>query len=171
MDGGSTALDVALPSVSPRGDWIMVNPDRTGFYRTNYSEDEWARLKRGVERLSLSAADRSAQDDAYALAKAGYLPAAQFLSLAEAYVAEPDAPVWQDLSANLGGMDRLLADEEFLPDYRALCRRVFRRAAAKAGWHASRAKVISTPVPQHGAERARRLRRRRDPGPGRRALR
>ena len=137
MDGGSTALDVALPSVSPRGDWIMVNPDRTGFYRTNYSEDEWARLKRGVERLSLSAADRlGLQDDAYALAKAGYLPAAQFLSLAEAYVDEPDAPVWQDLSANLGGMERLLADEEFLPDYSALCRRIFRRAAAKAGWHA-----------------------------------
>ena len=146
MDGDSTALDVALPSVSPRGDWIMVNPDRTGFYRTNYSEDEWARLKRGVERLSLSAADRlGLQDDAYALAKAGYLPAAQFLSLAEAYVGEPDAPVWQDLSANLGGMERLLADEEFLPDYRALCRRIFRRAAAKAGGTPSRAKATSTP--------------------------
>ena len=137
MDGESTTLDVALPAVSPRGDWIKVNPERTGFYRTNYSEDDWARLKRGVERLGLSSADRlGLQDDAYALAKAGYLPATQFLSLTEAYVGEPDAPVWQDLSANLGGMERLLADEEFLPSYRALCRRIFRRAAARAGWHA-----------------------------------
>ena len=137
MDGASTTLDVALPAVSPRGDWVMVNPERTGFYRTNYSEDDWARLKRGVERLGLSAADRlGLQDDAYALAKAGYIPAAQFLSLAEAYAGEPEAPVWQDLSSNLGGMERLLADEEFLPAYRALCRRIFSRAAAKAGWHA-----------------------------------
>ena len=137
MDGESTTLDVALPAVSPRGDWVMVNPERTGFYRTNYSEDDWARLKRGVERLGLTAADRlGLQDDAYALVKAGYLPATQFLSLTEAYVGEPDAPVWQDLSANLGGMERLLADEEFLPSYRALCRRIFRRAAARAGWHA-----------------------------------
>ena len=137
MDGDSTTLDVALPAVSPRGDWIMVNPERTGFYRTNYSEEEWARLKRGVERLGLSAADRlGLQDDAYALAKAGYLPATQFLSLVEAYVGEPEAPVWLDLSANLGGMERLLADEEFFPSYRALCRRIFGRAAARAGWHA-----------------------------------
>ncbi len=137
MDGESTTLDVALPAVSPRGDWVMVNPERTGFYRTNYSEDDWARLKRGVERLGLSAADRlGLQDDAYALARAGYVPAEQFLSLAEAYAGEPEAPVWQDLSSNLGGMERLLADEEFLPDYRALCRRIFSRAAARAGWHA-----------------------------------
>ena len=137
VDGPAATLDVALPSPSPRGDWIMVNPERTGFYRVNYSEDDWARLKRGVERLGLSAADRlGLQDDAYALAKAGYLPATQFLSLAEAYAGEPAAPVWHDLSSNLAGMERLLADEAFLPAYRALCRRIFSRAAAKAGWYA-----------------------------------
>jgi puromycin-sensitive aminopeptidase len=137
MTGETTMMDVALPAVSPRGDWIKINPDQTAFYRTNYSEDDWARLKRGVDRLGLSSADRlGLQDDAYALARAGYLPATQFLSLAEAYVGEPEAPVWQDLSANLSGMERMLADEDFLPDYRAFCQGLYMRAAAKAGWHA-----------------------------------
>ena len=173
MDGDSTTLDVALPAVSPRGDWIMVNPERTGFYRTNYSEEEWARLKRGVERLGLSAADRlGLQDDAYALAKAGYLPATQFLSLAEAYVGEPEAPVWLDLSANLGGMERLLADEEFFPLLPGAVQAHIRAGGGQGG--VARQAGRGPPrrhVPQHGAERARRLRRRGDVGPRRRAVR
>ncbi len=137
MNGQTATIQVPLPAVSPRGDWIKVNPDQTGFYRTNYSEDEWARLKRGIDRRNLSSADRlGLQNDAYALARAGYLPVTQFLSLAQAYVDEPDAPVWEDLAANLGGLELLLADESFLPDYRAFCRGIFKRAAIKAGWHA-----------------------------------
>ena len=110
MDGRQTQIDVP-----GSGDgWVKLNPLQTGFFRVNYSTEDWQRLVPAIESLELHATDRlGVQNDAYALSRAGLLPVTQFLSLAQAYKNEGDASVWSDLASNLrdlrpgGPQDRL----------------------------------------------------------------
>ena len=115
--------------------WIKVNPEQTGFYRVNYSADDWERLRSPISGLELPAADRlGIQNDAYALSRAGMLPARGFLGLAEAYDNETDASVWADLATNLSGMDTLLAGESFHARFQALGRSIFQNIGRTVGW-------------------------------------
>ena len=117
--------------------WVKVNAEQTGFYRVNYSPQEWARLRPLIEALQLSSTDRlGLQNDAYALVRAGFSPATLFLSLAEAYKNEGDATVWGDLAMNLRGMEGLLWDEPYLPQYHAYGRELFHDAVRRVGWDA-----------------------------------
>ena len=130
MEGRETRLE--MPAV---GGWFKVNSDQTGFYRVNYSNDDWQRLVPAVSSLELSATDRlGVQNDAYALSKAGLLPISQFLELARAYVNETDASVWGDLASNLRDIEQLIAGEPVHPAYQEFARGLFGPAARRAGW-------------------------------------
>ena len=130
----STA-SLALPAVG--SDWVKVNAGQTGFFRANYSVAEWDRLKEAVRSKQLPAVDRlGLQNDAYALMRSGRLPATVFLSLAEAFVDETDAPVWGDLAGNLRGLEALLLDTPFVDPYRTFARSLFTDVASRTGWDA-----------------------------------
>ena len=117
--------------------WVKVNPQQTGFYRVNYSPQDWARLRPAIQGLLLPPSDRlGIQNDAYALSRAGFLPGTRFLELAQAYTGETDASVWGDLAANLGGLDTLLADELFFPSFQNFGRDLFQPAGQRVGWTA-----------------------------------
>ncbi|MBI4498852.1 MAG: M1 family metallopeptidase [Chloroflexi bacterium] len=117
--------------------WVKVNGGQTGFYRVQYGDTGWDRLREAVRRLDLPAVDRlGLQNDAYALARAGYAPATRFLSLAEAYENEQDAIVWGDLSANLNGLEVLVLHEPFLPAFDAFARRLYQKIVQQVGWEA-----------------------------------
>jgi puromycin-sensitive aminopeptidase len=132
-----TASTALTPAPTPEG-WVKVNAGQTGFFRVRYEDAEWARLEAAVRTRALPATDRlGLQDDAYALMKAGYLPATVFLGLARAYAGETEAPVWSDLAANLKGLEGLLLDQECLAAYRAYAQGIFTAAAAAAGWEAA----------------------------------
>ena len=63
MEGRQAQLDL------PVGDdgWVKVNPLQTGFFRVNYSADDWQRLVPPIKALELHATDRlGVQNDAYA---------------------------------------------------------------------------------------------------------
>jgi puromycin-sensitive aminopeptidase len=123
-----------------RGDggiWFKVNPHQTGFFRVNYSPEDWERLVPAIGSLELPAPDRlGIQNDAYALSRAGLLPVTQFLSLATAYQNEPDASVWGDLASNLRDIDNLLANEPYYGAFQAFARDLFHPAAQRMGWEA-----------------------------------
>ena len=126
-----------MPQPPADGGWFKVNPSQTGFFRVNYSEEDWRRLIPAVSALTLPATDRlGLQNDAYALSKAGLLPVGQFLTLAEAYVNETDASVWSDLASNLRDIELLVAGEPCHENYRAFARELFRPAAGRIGWDA-----------------------------------
>ena len=131
----STA-SLTMPAV-PDGGWIKVNAGQTGFFRVSYPEAEWERLRDAVASLALPPADRlGLQNDAYALMRAGRLPATVFLSMAGAFVDEPEAPVWGDLAANLRGLEGLLLDAPYAERYREFARGVFSKIVASVGWDA-----------------------------------
>jgi puromycin-sensitive aminopeptidase len=115
--------------------WIIVNAGRTGFFRVNYSGDMWERIQPAIESKVLPTADRlGLESDAFALMRAGYLPAAQFLSLARAYAQEREYPVWTDLAGSLGWVSSLLADAAFEPQLKAFARDLLRPIATHLGW-------------------------------------
>lgn len=118
--------------------WLKVNPDQTGFYRSNYSAGLWDRLAAAVEAGELaSATDRlGLENDAFALARAGYLDAARPLSLALAYRKETDYTVWADLSRNLGAYDILLCGQPCHDSFHAFARGLYQTIYESLGWDA-----------------------------------
>ncbi len=134
VSAATGTVQVASP---PDPDWFKVNPDQTGFYRVNYTDEDWDRLAPAIAAKALPATDRlGIQNDAYALSRAGLLPLTRFLSLAEAYEQETDASVWSDLATNIREIEGLISEEPFLESYRSFGRRLFGPAAAKSGWEA-----------------------------------
>ena len=130
----SSQAQIQLPGSAAKP-WFKVNPDQTGFFRVNYSTEDWQRLIPAIRSLELPATDRlGIQNDAYALSRAGLLGVTQFLSMAQAYENENDASVWEDLASNLRDIDLLLADEPCHEAFRATCRGLFGPAARRAGW-------------------------------------
>ena len=133
---GIVEVERALPKSSEG--WVKLNPQQTGFYRVAYAEEEWSRLIPAVESLELPAADRlGLQGDAFAMVRAGLIPATQFLSLAGAYKNEREYPVWADLGANLRQLDFLLSREPYHAQFRAFARELLQPIARQIGWDPS----------------------------------
>ena len=129
---------VTLEPAPAQGDgWVKVNARQTGFYRVQYTDREWGRLIPAVESLELPAADRlGLQSDAYALARAGLIPAVQFLDLARAYRNEQEYTVWADMTIGLRQMSFLLSEEPFEEQYQRFARELLEPIARKVGWEA-----------------------------------
>ncbi len=101
----------------------------------NYSAEMWERFRPAIESKALPTADRlGLESDAFALMRAGYLPATQFLALASAYAAEREYPVWSDLAGSLGWLANLLAGEAFESQLKASARDLLRPIVAHLGW-------------------------------------
>ena len=136
--GASMVMDqpqASLNLASTQQQWFKVNPSQTGFFRVNYSPEDWERLVPAIESLVLPATDRlGIQNDAYALSRAGLLPVTQFLSLARAYQNEVDASVWSDLASNLKEMETLISGEPCYQAYRDFARSLFQGAVQRIGW-------------------------------------
>ena len=130
--------EAALEAQPPHGIsdfWVKVNSQQTGFYRVQYKQEDLTRLIPAVESLELPTADRlGLQADAYALARAGLVPATRFLDLARAYGQETEYPVWADLTANLRGMASLIAQEPYYQQYQEFGRGLLSGIAHKVGW-------------------------------------
>ncbi|MCH8351430.1 MAG: M1 family metallopeptidase [Chloroflexi bacterium] len=138
MDSRQASLSLTPPKAGfSESQWFKVNPGQTGFFRVNYSADDWERLVPAIRALELPATDRlGIQNDAYALSRAGLLPVTQFLSLARAYENEDDASVWSDLASNLRDVETLLADGPVHGPFQSFGRQIFRPAAMRIGWEA-----------------------------------
>ena len=136
MDSRILAWDV--PDSGAADDaWTKLNTEQTGFYRVRYSSSDLQRLVEPIRSKSLTPIDRlGIQNDAFALSRAGIIPATDFLTIAEAYQNEDNAPVCADLASNLGGLDNLLSDEGFYGNFQAFSRSIFQQTAAQVGWDA-----------------------------------
>jgi puromycin-sensitive aminopeptidase len=135
MSGRDATLDLGKQGES----WVKVNTGQTGFYRVQYQDEEWARLIPAVESLKLPVADRlGLQADAYALARAGMIPATRFLDLAKAYKKELEYAVWADLAGNLSHLEGLVSQESFYPQFQAFGRDLLLPIVNAVGWEPER---------------------------------
>jgi puromycin-sensitive aminopeptidase len=128
---------VLLETAPAQPQWFKVNPQQTGFFRVNYSAEDWERLTPAIRSLVLPATDRlGIQNDAFALSRAGLLPVTQFLSLAQAYENETDASVWSDLASNLREIETLISSQPYHGAFRTFGRNLFHPVAQRVGWEA-----------------------------------
>ena len=69
MDNKEAVITVPVPN--PSEDWYKVNAGQTGFFRVNYTSEDWQRLAPAISGRELPATDRlGIQNDAYALSRA-----------------------------------------------------------------------------------------------------
>jgi puromycin-sensitive aminopeptidase len=117
-------------------DWIKLNKNSVGFYRTNYSPDLLERLVGLVKEKTLHPTDRlGLQSDVFALSQAGLLSITEVLKFVEAYSAEENVTVWRDLIANLKDLSRLLINTDFHPEFQAFVRRLLTPISKDLGWN------------------------------------
>jgi len=117
------------------GHWIKLNPGQVGFYRVQYSSAMLELLLPAIKDNSLPPRDRlGLQSDIFALAEAGLVPTTEFLTLAEQFTNEANYTVWNDLTANLSNLAKLLQNTEFYFSFQAFCVKLFEEIASKVGW-------------------------------------
>jgi puromycin-sensitive aminopeptidase len=115
--------------------WIKVNAGQSGVFRVAYGSGLSAALNPAIETLSLSPSDRlGLQNDAFALAKAGYIQLSQALTLAKSFTNETDYTVWSDLSANLSYVASVFEGEDFFPKFQNYTRQLYEKIGASLGW-------------------------------------
>ena len=91
------------------GDSYIVNVDRTGFFRVQYSEDHYTSLKELVRKRRISAIDRwGIANDVYALILAKLLPVEFYLDVIDAYRMEDSRLVLSDIFDSLQNLETYL---------------------------------------------------------------
>ena len=135
MNRRKYTFTIPKKNLATKNIWTKINPDQTGFYRVNYSEDDWNNIRGAVENMLLTPVDRlGVQNDAYSLCKAGYMYAAGFLKLTKAYNKEVNASVWADLTANLRHIDRLVGGESYHTEFQLFAKQLLGHIAKVVGW-------------------------------------
>jgi puromycin-sensitive aminopeptidase len=117
------------------GEWLKLNPGQSGFYRVAYSEELWRRLTQAVAAEVIPTVDRMGMlDDAFALARAGYLKTSTALDLLAAFRTEGDFSVWTAIAGTWASLDNLLSREKFRDRVRQAARQSFQPIAGRMGW-------------------------------------
>lgn len=146
MDGPegdeSQVLAKQIQTWSSQGKWFKLNVDQFGFYRVNYTPEQWNRLSQAMDPTSgsFSATDRLGLiSDSFASGKAGYASIVESLRLVEAFGGHDTAEyvVWQELSSNLSSLASLYRSESFYPKFQEYLRKIFAKQATILGWEAS----------------------------------
>jgi len=84
----SEALLEQIKNWSAAGKWFKLNVDQFGFYRVNYTPEQWERLASGMDPVGgpLSATDRLGLiSDSFAAGKAGYASIVDSLRLVQGF--------------------------------------------------------------------------------------
>ncbi|MFB3060024.1 MAG: M1 family metallopeptidase, partial [Candidatus Binatia bacterium] len=131
---GKSSGQMSLPG--QKKGWVKVNKGQTGFYRVKYSPAMMTGLSRAVESMELSPEDRlGLENDAFALARAGFLSTQHALNLAVAYKKESDYTVWADLSSGLYELCDLLWEDPCYEKFEAFARDLYSGVAGRIGWN------------------------------------
>ncbi|KAF3426308.1 hypothetical protein E2986_02437 [Frieseomelitta varia] len=93
--------------------WIIFNIQQTGYYRVNYDEDNWkmiARYLSSKDFLKIHRVNRAALiDDAFNLARAGYIDYSIAFNLSKYLVQEIDYEPWVAAVNNLKFLNNMLS--------------------------------------------------------------
>lgn len=93
-------------------DWVLFNVQQIGFYRVNYDETNWKMLidhLRSKEFISIPSVNRAALlDDAFNLARAGYIDYSIPFALSKYLKKETDYEPWLAAVNNFMFLNRIL---------------------------------------------------------------
>lgn len=116
-------------------DWVKFNPGQSGLYRTAYPARLWQRLIGAVDANELSSVDRlGLLDDAFALARAGYVRSSLALSLLRVFRYEIDFSVWLTIAGSVRSVGNLLSQDPGSDRFVEVARNFFSSIAKSKGW-------------------------------------
>jgi aminopeptidase N len=130
VSAGAPATREATPQAAP-----LLNAGQTGYFRSAYSPDIWARVvgafprQRPEDQLGLIY-------DSLALGEAGISPMSEFLELSLSAQAAADPVVIKTLAEQLTALDSYYRDQPGQAAYRAFARARLAPAFARVGWDA-----------------------------------
>src|SRR5699024_6914868 len=100
-------------------DWFKLNSSAVDIYRTNYSQELYAKLACGIALKQIAPLDRlSILDDLYYLTLSGQRSSVELVEFVAAFKDEKDYTVWYCLSNILGQYNQLLAGTSIIGKYR-----------------------------------------------------
>lgn len=92
----SVVLDTRSKTVKVGGDFIKINADSAGIYRTKYEPERWTQLGKDGVAGKLSVEDRvGLVADAGSLASSGFIKSTDLLNLVKAWSEESNYVVWE----------------------------------------------------------------------------
>ncbi|KAL5489416.1 hypothetical protein EMCRGX_G018506 [Ephydatia muelleri] len=126
---------VVLEGVGPE-EWILLNPNREGYYRANYPQETFGRLLEALKKGELKERDRiPIVEDTMALARTGVgKNTVDVLKLLQSYTNETSFTVWDSITDTLSFINLLLGSTDFLPAFQSYALTLLGPAMSRLGW-------------------------------------
>lgn len=121
----------------PKDKWIKGNFKQVGYYRVHYDDDNWKALIQQLENnhTVFSTEDRSSLiDDAFNLARAGYLKYDIALGTLNYLGKETKYVPWKTALNSLGFLEHILSDRPANGNFQRLIRSKVKNLADQLGW-------------------------------------
>lgn len=99
----SLVLDTRTKSIELDGDFIKINADSAGIYRTAYLPERWTKLGEAGVAGKLSVEDRvGLVADAGSLASSGFIKSTDLMNLVRSWSGESNYVVWESALSSIG---------------------------------------------------------------------
>lgn len=122
-------------SVAKVSNELVLNHDRTSFFRVVYDTNHLERLAKAVQAEKLNELDRlGLLADSFEAAKAGYGSTVDTLKLLEAYADEDSAVVWDVIAGGLGSIRLVMDNDEIRDRIKPYIRNIVRKQLDRLGW-------------------------------------
>lgn len=134
---GLTTLSVAQSPLSTtnEGAALVLNHDRTSFFRVIYDADHRAELGKAIKAGRVNELDRlGIIDDSFEAAKAGYDSTVASLDLIKYYSDETSSVVWDVIAAAIGSIRLVMEDDELRPYLKDYVRKLTEKQYERLGW-------------------------------------
>jgi puromycin-sensitive aminopeptidase len=137
-DIGITTLDTAdatLKATPP--DTLLLNHDRTSFFRTVYDAKHIAKLAAAIRDGKIDMLDRMGLlSDGFEAAKAGYGSTVDILELLPAYGKEDSPMVWDVIAGGIGSIRLVMNDDQIRDGLKPMVRQLAADQLKRLGWDA-----------------------------------
>ncbi len=134
---GLDTLEKSQQSFAPpaTGPPVVLNHDRTSFYRAIYDSKHLEKLATAIQAGKLNELDRlGILGDAFEAAKAGYGSTVDVLKLLPAYRNEDSAVVWDIITGGLGGIRLVMDDDKIRAGLKPYIRDLTTKQRERLGW-------------------------------------
>ena len=122
-------------TLSAKNDALLLNHNRTSFFRTIYDTKHLEKLAADVKTGKISELDRlGLLSDAFEAAKAGYGSTVDALKLLEAYADESSAVVWDIISGGIGSIRVVMDDDQIRDGLKPYVRNLAATQFKRLGW-------------------------------------